>query len=184
MDTDKNTLLVIGDPYWPMSIYNKIIVEDLQKSIPGLTVSNLYEQYPDYKIDVEAEQQKLTAADNIIIQGPLYWYSLPSLTMRWVEEVFTHGWAYGSEGTALTGKKVVVGITAGAAKHNYTDGRFPITENDIASRFHATFDLCRMDYKGVLFNGGFMNMGNGIADPAMVEAAHRHAAEIIKRLQA
>lgn len=183
MDTTKNTLLVIGDPYWPLSIYNKIIVEDLQKSIPDLTVSNLFEQYPDYKIDVEAEQKKLTVADNIIVQGPLYWYSLPSLTMRWVEEVFTHGWAYGSTGTALKGKKVVVGITAGAAKKDYQDGRFGISEHDIAVRFQATFGLCCMDFKGVVFNGGFMNMGNGVADPIMVEAAHRHAEEILDLLK-
>lgn len=183
MQTDKKTLLVIGDPYWPLSIYNKIIVEDLQKNIPDLTVSNLYDEYPDYRIDVEAEQKKLLAADNIIVQGPLYWYSLPSLTMRWVEEVFTHGWAYGSTGTALKGKKVVVGITAGAAKSDYQGGRFPITEKEIADRFQAIFGLCSTDYKGTVFNGGFMNMGNGIADPAMVEAAHRHAEEIISRLK-
>ncbi len=183
METVKNTLLVIGDPYWPLSVYNKIIADDLQKAIPGLVVSNLYEQYPDYKIDVEKEQKKLTEADNVIVQGPLYWYSLPSLTMRWVEEVFTHGWAYGSEGTALKGKKVVVGITAGASKNDYQGGRFVITEHDIAVRFQATFELCSMDYKGVVFNGGFMNMGNGHADPVMVEAAHRHAEEIISRLK-
>lgn len=183
METLKNTLLVIGDPYWPLSIYNKIIVEDLQKSIPDLVVSNLFEQYPDYKIDVEAEQKKLTAADNIIVQGPLYWYSLPSLIMRWVEEVFTHGWAYGSTGTALAGKKVVVGITAGATTNDYHDGRFAISEHDIDVRFQATFELCGMDYKGVVFDGGFMNMGNGVADPAMVAAAHRHAESIINRLK-
>lgn len=59
MKTEKNTLLVIGDPYWPLSIYNKIIVDDLKKSVPGLLVSNLFELYPDYRIDVKAEQKKL-----------------------------------------------------------------------------------------------------------------------------
>ncbi len=122
-------------------------------------------------------------ADRIIVQGPLYWYSLPSLTMRWVEEVFTHGWAYGSEGKALAGKKVVVGITAGATKDAYQDGRFPINEHDIDVRFQATFELCGMDYRGAVFDGGFMNMGNGVADPVMVEAAHRHAEELINRLK-
>ncbi len=72
METEKNTLLVIGDPYWPLSIYNKIIVDDLKKSVPDLLVSNLYEQYPDYNIDVEAEQKKLNNADRIIVQSQLY----------------------------------------------------------------------------------------------------------------
>lgn len=183
METLKNSLLVIGDPYWPLSIYNKIIVDDLKEAIPGLVVTNLFEEYPDYKIDVEAEQKKLTAADNVIVQGPLYWYSLPSLTMRWVEEVFTHGWAYGSTGTALAGKKVVVGITAGTSTSDYQRGRFCISEQAIAERFQATFELCSMDYKGVVFSGGFLNMGDGKADPAMIETAHCHAKEIIKRLK-
>ncbi len=183
MKTEKNILLVIGDPYWPLSIYNKIIVDDLKKSVPGLLVSNLFELYPDYRIDVEAEQKKLIEADQIIIQGPLYWYSLPSLTMRWVEEVFTHGWAYGSDGKALAGKKVVVGITAGASKEDYQDGRFAINEHDIDVRFQATFELCSMDYRGVVFDGGFMNIGDGVANTVMVEAAHRHAEEILNRLK-
>ncbi len=58
MKTEKNILLVIGDPYWPLSIYNKIIVDDLKKSVPGLLVSNLFELYPDYRILMSKQNRK------------------------------------------------------------------------------------------------------------------------------
>ncbi len=148
----KSTVVIYGHPHYADSHSNKAILNVLAQEVPEAGVVNLMELYPDYKIDVEAEPTKLRAADNIIVQGPLYWYSLPSLIMRWVEEVFTHGWAYGSTGTALAGKKVVVGITAGATTNDYHDGRFAISEHDIDVRFQATFELCGMDYKVVVFD--------------------------------
>ncbi|XP_053904945.1 NAD(P)H dehydrogenase [quinone] 1 isoform X2 [Malaclemys terrapin pileata] len=44
--------------------------------------------------DIVAEQKKLEAADLLIFQFPLYWFSVPAILKGWVERVFTQGFAY------------------------------------------------------------------------------------------
>ena len=64
-------------------------------------VRDLYALYPDYAIDIEAEQAALARARLVIWQHPIHWYSMPSLMKLWVDDVLAFGWAYGPGGTAL-----------------------------------------------------------------------------------
>ena len=67
-----NVLIVSGHPrLGDDSLANKTIVEELTSLIPGAVVDQLDELYPDYRIDVAAEQAKLAAADVIVLQYPL-----------------------------------------------------------------------------------------------------------------
>ena len=52
-------------------------------------------EHPNYQIDVTAEQAKLVKADVIVWQFPVNWYSLPALLKKWLDNVFSHGFAYG-----------------------------------------------------------------------------------------
>lgn len=45
--------------------------------------------------DVKAEQAKLLWADALILQFPLWWYSMPAILKGWVDRVYAHGFAYG-----------------------------------------------------------------------------------------
>lgn len=45
--------------------------------------------------DIQKEQAKLVAADGIVIQFPLWWYSTPAILKGWFDRVFTKGFAYG-----------------------------------------------------------------------------------------
>lgn len=74
------------------------------RDMPQLEVRSLYDLYPDFAIDVEAEQEALLRADVVVWQAPFYWYGLPALWHLWVEKVLANGWAYGAGGTALHGK--------------------------------------------------------------------------------
>ena len=110
-----NVLIVSGHPrLGDDSLANKTIVEELTSLIPGAVVDQLDELYPDYRIDVAAEQAKLAAADVIVLQYPLWWYGWPSLLQKWVEDVFVRGFSHGSTGTALHGKKLVVSVATSA----------------------------------------------------------------------
>jgi glutathione-regulated potassium-efflux system ancillary protein KefF len=82
-------------------------------------VHSLYDLYPAFDIDVEAEQQALLAARNIIWLAPVYWYSMPALMKHWIECVLTHGWAYGKGGQALIGKRLWWVTSVGAAEQEY-----------------------------------------------------------------
>jgi glutathione-regulated potassium-efflux system ancillary protein KefG len=71
------------------------------RAFPASPSSDLYETYPDFAIDIEAEQEKLlTAHDVIALQFPLYWYSTPALLKEWLDLVWLHGFAYGEDGNA------------------------------------------------------------------------------------
>mgnify|MGYP000873336669 FL=1 len=59
----------------------------------------LYDLYPDFAVDSAAERTVLSAADRVVLQFPLYWYSTPALLKEWEDLVLLHGWAYGPGGS-------------------------------------------------------------------------------------
>lgn len=97
----KNVLIISGHTNLAASVANKTILETLNERLPEAEIVKLDELYPDFKIDVEAEQQKLLRADIIVLQFPLFWYSAPSILERWMEETFRHGFSHGSTGDKL-----------------------------------------------------------------------------------
>ena len=177
-----NILLVTGHTYEQISVANKMIVEGLKKRIPTIKEDNLVELYPDFRIDIKAEQEKLLWADTVLIQVPLFWFSMPSIIMRWIEEVFQHGWAYGSKGKALQGKNIIVGITAGSKTEVYESGQAGLTVEDFDKRFKTIFSFCNMNYKGIVFNGGFLNMGDGTAAATFAPMVEKHVDGLMQKL--
>lgn len=116
----KNVLIISGHTDLNDSVANRVIVEELRKALPDAEFSVLSEEYPDFRIDVKAEQDKLVKADVIVWQFPVFWYSYPSLLHRWIEEVVVHGFAYGSTGHAIAGKKFIPSFTTGAPAEAYS----------------------------------------------------------------
>ncbi len=45
--------------------------------------------------DITAEQEKLTWADAVVFQFPLWWYAPPAIMKGWIDRVFVKGYAYG-----------------------------------------------------------------------------------------
>ena len=73
------------------------------RGVDGVTVRELYEEYPDFFIDVKAEQEVVAAHDVVVMQHPFYWYSTPALVKEWFDEVLMSGWAYGEGGDPVHG---------------------------------------------------------------------------------
>lgn len=89
----------------------------------SVQVHDLYARYPDYFIDVAAEQAALQAARLVVWLHPVQWYAMPALMKLWLDEVFSFGWAYGPGGQALRGKDLwLVTSTGGAAQSYRPDG--------------------------------------------------------------
>ena len=107
-------LIVSGHTDLAHSFANKIILEKLAQDLPDAVFDYLDKAYPGFSIDVKAEQDKLVAADVIVLQFPVFWYSYPSIMHRWMEDVFAHGFSHGSTGKALHGKKLIASFTTGA----------------------------------------------------------------------
>jgi glutathione-regulated potassium-efflux system ancillary protein KefF len=94
---------------------------DAARAIPGVTVVDLYETYPDFAIDVPREQALVEEADLLVLQHPLQWYGMPSLQKEWFDQVLEHNWAYGSRGAALAGKHFWLSVTTGGQSDAYSE---------------------------------------------------------------
>ncbi len=128
--------------------------------LEGITLVDLYAAYPDFGIDVRAEQQRLLAHDVIVLQHPFYWYSSPAILKEWQDLVLENGWAYGPGGTKLAGRYMMSAISTGgseAAYHREGRNRFEIGE--LLSPFNQTAYLCSMAYLSpfVIHSGRRMN---------------------------
>jgi glutathione-regulated potassium-efflux system ancillary protein KefF len=84
-----------------------------------VAVHDLYARYPDYYIDVAAEQAALRAARLVVWLHPVHWYSMPPLMKLWLDEVFGFGWAYGPGGQALRGKDLWLAASTGGPAASY-----------------------------------------------------------------
>lgn len=82
--------------------------------------------------DVKAEQEKILWADMLILQFPLWWFTMPAILKGWVDRVYSYGFAYGvgehndmrwgdryGEGT-LAGKRAMLIVTAGGWEEHYS----------------------------------------------------------------
>lgn len=86
-------------------------------------IRDLYALYPDYVIDVAAEQTAAEQADLIVWVHPVHWYGMPPLMKLWLDEVLTLGWAYGASpaavGQALRGKDLWLALSTGGTEEAY-----------------------------------------------------------------
>jgi glutathione-regulated potassium-efflux system ancillary protein KefG len=143
----QNRILVIfAHPRFERSVNNAIILKNI-RDIPGITIHDLYERYPDFNIDIEYEKKLLTDHQVIIWQHPLYWYSAPPLLKQWIDLVLGFGWAYGPGGDALSGKMVFNSITSGGPQSAYSkEGYNRFTIRELLAPFEQTAILCKMIY--------------------------------------
>ena len=127
----RNVLIISGHPKFEESNANRIILEEIQARGENISVRHLHSLYPDYKIDVDAEQKALVEADIIVFQYPFYWYTVPGLLKAWMDEVFTFNFAYGPEGDKLKGKDFILSFTIGGGEESYHPlgfNHFPIEQ--------------------------------------------------------
>jgi len=114
-------VVIHAHPYPSRSRAGRALVEAI-RTLPDVEVRSLYDLYPDFDIDVSAEQDALARAQLIVWLHPLYWYSMPGLLKHWFDRVLERGWAYGEGGTALHGKHCLWVATVGGAQSTYAPG--------------------------------------------------------------
>ena len=140
------TLVLFAHPALEKSRVHRRLLARLPDH-PDLTLNDLYERYPRLDVDVEREQALLEAHDTIVFQFPFYWYSTPPILKQWQDLVLEHGWAYGSEGTALEGKTVAVVLSTGGSAAAYcAEGHNRFTVRQLLAPLEQTVQLCGMRF--------------------------------------
>ncbi|MCH5337102.1 MAG: NAD(P)H-dependent oxidoreductase, partial [Campylobacter sp.] len=81
------TLIILAHPDIKNSRINKALKTVALES--GVSISELYEKYPNFNIDIKKEQELLVAHDRIILQFPCFWYSSPPLLKKYFDDIFT-----------------------------------------------------------------------------------------------
>lgn len=115
--------------------------------IEHVTVVDLYREYPNFRININKEQQRLQEHDIIIFMFPLYWYSTPAILKEWQDLVLEYGFAYGTDGNALHGKIFFCSITAGGPEKAYrADGYNHFTLGELLQPLEQTASFTGMMY--------------------------------------
>ena len=112
-------LIVYAHPYPQHSRACRVLLDGV-RDLPDIEVRSLYDLYPDFDIDVSAEQGALARAARIVWLHPIYWYSTPALLKHWFEVVLLRGWAYGKDGDALRNKDCLWVTTTGGDENAYS----------------------------------------------------------------
>ncbi len=180
-----NVLIISGHPDLSKSVVNRLILDEVRKALPEAEIRDLGKLYPDYKIDVAAEQAALLKADLIVWQFPYYWYHMPALMKKWLDDVFLHGFSHGRT-AKLAGKKLLVSFTTGAPDAAYTGAEGSVGN---ISAFVTTFEgiarLCRLDYRGAMWLTGvsYASRSDSTAIAEQQAKAENYAGRLIARIR-
>lgn len=146
LKTARRILVLLAHPSIGRSEVNRPMA-DVIRDLNGITLVDLYAEYPNFQIDIDREQQRLLTHDVIVFQHPLYWYSTPAILKEWQDLVLEHGFAYGSGGTALQGKIFFNALTAGGLEAAYqTEGYNHFSIRELLHPLEQTALLCGMTY--------------------------------------
>ena len=142
----QNVLILFAHPSFQTSRVNRALVKAV-RDISGVTFHDLYEEYPDFFIDVRREQELLMRHEVVVFQHPFYWYSCPALLKEWQDVVLEHGFAYGEKGIALRGKSFLSAITTGGPSEAYSAGGYNnFSIRQLLVPFEQTANLCGMKF--------------------------------------
>lgn len=171
-------LVLFAHPALEKSRVNRQLVRAIG-DLPGVTVHDLYEAYPEHDIDAEREKELLLAHDVIVFMHPFFWYSTPAILKEWQDLVLQHGWAYGSGGTALHGKRLLNAITTGARESAYCrEGYNQFTIRELLTPIEQTARLCGMEFLAPFVVHGTLRM-----EPAQIAAHARDWRRTVEALR-
>jgi NAD(P)H dehydrogenase (quinone) len=131
-----------------------------------------------FTVELQREIDKLRAADLLLLQFPLWWYSLPAILKGWIDRVFAMGIAYDAgrvhEKGPLLGKRAMIAITTGNVEASFRHGGFNPPADDVL--FHIQHGM--LHFAGMEVLPPFIAFG-----AARIDDAQRHAVLAAYRLR-
>ncbi|MDA7949625.1 MAG: NAD(P)H-dependent oxidoreductase [Hyphomicrobiaceae bacterium] len=73
--------------------------------------------------DIKDELEKVLECDMLLLNFPVFWFSVPAIMKGWIDRVFVSGKMYGGrrfyDRGGLRGKKALVAVTIGSRQHMF-----------------------------------------------------------------
>ena len=173
------TLILLFHPDLAGSRANRALAS-AARSLPGVDLVDMAAIYPDgldMARDGEREAARLLAAERIVLQFPVQWYSTPPLLKSWQDAVLTRMMylAPDTEGRLLAGKPLMVAATAGNTAESYRPGGRNLFAMDaLLAPLRATAHRCALIWTApfVLYEA------KTLAPEALEAAAEAYAARL------
>lgn len=175
------TLILLFHPNLAQSRANAAMAR-AAAALPGVGVVDMTAACPeglDLFRDGEAEAARLLAADRIVLQFPVQWYSTPPLLKAWQDAVLTRMFylAYEAEGRRLEGTPLMIGATAGNTPDAYRHGgRNLMPMADLLAPLRATAHRC-----GLIWGEPFLLYRADQLSPEELDSAAAGYAEALSR---
>lgn len=138
-------------------------------------IRDLYSLYPEgTPIDIEKEQKLLLNADRIVFEFPFQWYSAPHLLKKYIDDVFTYNYAFGTK-AVLKGRELLIATSAGSPELAYQPGahnQYPVSL--LLLPYQQSANLCGLPYLTPFVFYGV----NGASDEQIKESAARFVSYI------
>ncbi|MGL4387918.1 MAG: NAD(P)H-dependent oxidoreductase [Brevinema sp.] len=172
----KVTVILAHENLNSTSVINKAVIDTLKSESPSIQCRNLDSLYPDFKINIEAEQQALIDRDIIVMQFPVQWYHIPAIMKQYIDKVWSFGWAFGPNGDKLKGKKLYLITSTGSVEVSYSPDGKPENYNKQHLKNYLFGIENAAHYMGVDYKGLFPIYSIGIG-PDFVEANKKLAVD-------
>lgn len=176
-------LVLVAHPSMELSRVNRRLAQAAREAAARpradggrIAVRDLYALYPDYLIDVEAEQAALASARLVVWQHPVHWYHMPPLMKLWLDTVLAFGWAYGPQGTALQGKDLWLVASTGGPEDSYRPESYNRYFFDaFLPPYEQTAALCGLRFLAPMLMHGAHRLGDAEVDQLAATYADRLA---------
>ena len=172
-----DVLVLAAHPHIENSRVNRVLTQAAAAlNARDVEVRDLYALYPDYLIDIEAEQAALARARLIVWQHPIHWYNMPALMKLWVDDVLTFGWAYGPGGEALKGKDLWLVASTGGPQDSYRPDSYNRYFFDaFLPPYEQTAELCGMRFVPPLV----MHGAHRVSDADLAEHSRLYTSRLL-----
>ncbi|GAF65181.1 putative NADPH-quinone reductase [Bacillus sp. TS-2] len=147
----KNLLLINGHDEYERAQggLNKRLSNEIKKVVSDeftIMTSDVISGY-----EVSEEINKFKSADVVMIQAPIYWFSLPGILKKYIDDVFIPDVFFGKaksfgKGGLFKNKKYMLSITWGAQSSVFNNERNTflegLSEEQVLFPIHKTFEYC------------------------------------------
>lgn len=146
-------LVISGHPNLSESNANTTVIETLLSRHDDVAIRRLDSLYGEKQIDIVSEHEALLSASVVVLQFPFYWYSVPALMKRWIDEVLSYNFAYGPKGDKLANKHLILSVTVGGPEEAYSPlGYNHFSVEEFLRPLEQTAYLAKMQYHRPIYS--------------------------------